>query len=415
MFFFAAERSCPIDPYWRLRETSCLPWNLFLPNNVDEKVSIRPYRLQPSRLSPSPAYDGVGFKLKFPVTIRQLGISKRVLERLKVDQVTVEIFDPNAGETHLALNFNTKLAATIPADDGYIYQPLGEETFARGFEGALRIAPGQLNGLDGLECNLVWNKMLGEDGLVPFDSLWINGASLPFTFESCPLVSMVYNIPDIQELRQMVNARDTQNKCQENRNRQMSGRVVEETEDFDDVAFFNDVLDVTEHAPIAFLRFLQWSVDNYDFEHMIVTSDESFVALDRVAVKLDGVSSGIGTKTWRAHFRNLTPVRHFGVLPEATFRSSHYPIAPTDSASIISADLAHYLARNAGDLAPFRSLSESLAVWLSSVAPEYIEDADFNGTCAGANGKRTVAMDNIADSKTMAELWRHYSTTGSLC
>lgn len=44
LFFFTAEKPCPLDPYWRLRESACLPWSLFLPVNVDEKVSIRPYR-----------------------------------------------------------------------------------------------------------------------------------------------------------------------------------------------------------------------------------------------------------------------------------------------------------------------------------------------------------------------------------
>lgn len=378
------------------------------------------FRLQPSTFDPGPAFDGIGFKLKFPVSIKQLGLSKRALAQWdqihsgRKHNLTLEIFDPNAGEAQLAVNFSRTLLASFPTDDGFVYVNLGEETFARGFEGAIRIQPGSglvLN--QSLSCNLVWNKMMGDDGLIPLDSLWSQGHSYPFTFHSCPLVTLVYQIPDIQELRQMVNARDTQNKCQENRNRQMNNKVVEETEDFDDVVFLPEVVDVPENVPLALLGFLQWAWDKYDFEHLLITDDRSIVALDRVLQKV--IHEDASGPTWRSQFRRDLPVKHFGLEPEANFRSSRYPATPSEAGSVLSKYLAYYLVKNAPDLSSFSTLSRSLAVWLSPLSPDYIEDLDFAADNATCVKKRTIARGPFYRHKTIKAIWEQYSHCSSLC
>lgn len=69
-----------------------------------------------------------------------------------------------------------------------------------------------------LSTNQVWNKIFGEDGLIQFTTLSRHGQVQPFHRNSCPLVTLIYQIPDLLELRQITAARETQNRCQINHN-----------------------------------------------------------------------------------------------------------------------------------------------------------------------------------------------------
>ena len=104
------------------------------------------------------------------------------------------------------------------SDDGFIYKKIDEENFHRGFEGLLRIRPNEnwqkTNPTQDLKCNIDWNKIFGEDGPVIWTSSFVQNVAKPSAQNFCPLVTMIYNIPDILELRQICSAVETQNKCQ---------------------------------------------------------------------------------------------------------------------------------------------------------------------------------------------------------
>ena len=56
--------------------------------------------------------------------------------------------------------------------------------------------------LDRLLCTVHWNPIFGEDGVIVWSNLLKEGRFLPFTEQSCPLVSLVYQVPDVFELKQ---------------------------------------------------------------------------------------------------------------------------------------------------------------------------------------------------------------------
>ena len=329
----------------------------------------------------------------------------------------------NGNDIQAEANFSAAdlQGSSAQADDGFLYSPIRPETYARGFDAAVRVRQAGALDLDGsdavtLSCNVVWNKMFGEDGVVPLDTVWYGNRSQPFTLHSCPLVTMVYTIPDMVELRQIVNARQTQNKCQENKNRNWAGKLVEEAEDFDDVHFVPDVTDVTENAPRALLRFLRWLVETHDFDHLLITNDEAFLAVDAVASRLRPEMGAPPDRFWRSSFRRFVPVRHAGALdaPEVRYRAGHYPAMPSESGSVLSRDLVKYLADNADALAPFGGVSASLAVWLAPLAPELYED-DFwaadNVTCS----PHTLAIGPMHERKRFKQLWDNYRACGKPC
>ena len=69
-------------------------------------------------------------------------------------------------------------------------------------------------------------------------------------------------MPDIAELRQICSQKDTQNRCQENKNKNIAAKLVEEYEDFDDDVFVaTDLTDTNDSLSGALLNFIQWLSD----------------------------------------------------------------------------------------------------------------------------------------------------------
>ncbi len=445
--FFGGERLCEVDPYWRLRPGSCRHWSVFVPASINEGFPVRPCRFSPSRLGAGPPVDGVGFRLKFPVSVTQLGLAKTALkhflaglppeEQMEVDpaedrsevrarrhlfrNLTVDLLDPLTEDVYVSANFSAAELVAGQADDGYIYAPVREDTYGRHFEGAVRVrnhkdlyGPNGANSssLSSLWCSVIWNKMFGEDGVVPVESMWSSGRSRPVSLSACPLVSFVYHIPDMSELRQMVNSRETQNKCQRNKNRNLASKIVEELEDYDDLHLVPGVLDTEEERPRALLAFLQTALERHDFEYLVVTDDESFLAADQIVASVLG--DFVPADAWRSAFRRRVPVPHFGEFPETRYQGAEYPALPSEAGSVLSRGLVEHLVANADRLVPQKDLSSSLGVWLAPFAPTLIEDGDFsldNRTCS--NGLR--AFGPVPTEAQFKALWHNYSKCRRLC
>ena len=143
VYFVMPEQLCSLDPNWRLHDAGCDPWQVDVPTNANENTFYNPIRIAKSMVRPGLAYDGLGFKIKFPVTIRNLGIAKRGLipYSLKGTNLSVELLDamrPN--EALVSVNFTKTDLDEDQSDDGYIYKTvLQEMSLSKGFEGYLRI------------------------------------------------------------------------------------------------------------------------------------------------------------------------------------------------------------------------------------------------------------------------------------
>ena len=113
----------------------------------------------------------------------------------------------------------------MPSDDGFMYKTIDSENLLKGFEGLLRIRPGpeisqcwnsknDVNLAEKLTCNIDWNRVFGEDGPIVWRTSYIGSMAKPSFQNFCPLMTFIYNIPDLLELKQLCVAADTQNKCQ---------------------------------------------------------------------------------------------------------------------------------------------------------------------------------------------------------
>ena len=106
----------------------------------------------------------------------------------------------------------------MPSDDGFMYKNIDSENLLKGFEGLLRIRPdpdySQCWNSEKLTCNIDWNRVFGEDGPIVWRTSYIGSMAKPSFQNFCPLMTFIFNIPDLLELKQLCVAADTQNKCQ---------------------------------------------------------------------------------------------------------------------------------------------------------------------------------------------------------
>jgi hypothetical protein len=187
-------------------------------------------------------------------------------------------------------------------------------------------------------------------------------------------------------------------------------RLVEEMEDFGDVVHVPELSDTPSNLPLAALGFFRHAVDNYDFDYLAVTSDRAFLAIDQLMPRLQNSDEG----TWRSSFRRLVAVNRYGDEAETNYHSSHYPVIPAETGSVLSRDLVDFLARNSESFSPFSSVSASLGVWLAPVSPETLDEGEWtsgNSTCTQA----TVAYGPVWDKNGMMECWKNYRKCNKMC
>jgi len=148
VFFVMPDKPCPIDPFWRIRETVCSEWRVRLLPYNDENAVFKPLTVMTSYSRPSPSRDGLGLFVKFPVSVVQLGLSKKFASDYfgstpaGVDNVTVELVDVNANDVLSTANFTRQSLKS--SEDGFLYANVDEQLLPRNFEGILRISPASL-------------------------------------------------------------------------------------------------------------------------------------------------------------------------------------------------------------------------------------------------------------------------------
>ena len=249
----------------------------------------------------------------------------------------------------------------------------------------------------------------------------------------------------------------TQNKCQENKNKNLLTKLVEEYEDFDDDVFMStDLMDTDENLSAALKTFILWiseGVDSPDLvdsnqsddgsnndnnflsafvssiinrynrhspinsNYLLITSDESFIAIDKILPRL--VSRGpkhFRSKEFRSKFSYFAPVEYHGFSPENTYISKSYPPIPAASGSLLSKDLVQYLAKTArsGMLKTFPTIGKSLSIWLAPVGPNYVDDAGWNLDNKSCS-IHSIAASPFKDADSMKQAWNNYLACGKMC
>ena len=150
-------------------------------------------------------------------------------------------------------------------------------------------------------------------------------------------------------------------------------------EDHSDIAFLQ-VNDSVKAAPDKLKLFIVWAVRNVRFEFLVVTRDTSLLALDKISRRLDAVSNS--HRFWWASFQHFERPKRVGDFAETGYVAASFPPVPRGFVTVISWDLAEFIARNADSLRSLEETETSLAVWFGGVATARIDEASF--VCPGS-------------------------------
>lgn len=231
---------------------------------------------------------------------------------------------------------------------------------------------------------------------------------------------------------------------------------MEEYEDFDDDVFIaSDLLDTNDNLSSALSMFIQWLSEGVDsstiedrksfgqstdsknflyyitssiinhynqhtpinFNYLLITNDESFIAIDQVLPRLaSGSPTYFRTKEFRSRFQYFKPVQYHGNNPETTYISTTYPPIPSDAGSLLSKDLVRFLAisSKSGLMKTFSSVGKSLSIWLAPSGPNYIDDTGWNSDNNSCS-IYSIAASPYIDPSSMKKAWENYLTCGKMC
>jgi len=148
-----------------------------------------------------------------------------------------------------------------------------------------------------------------------------------------------------------------------------------------------------------------------DFDYILFTTDQSFLHITNILLKLDSLDSAGGAAVWSARFNHFQPVGDAETTEDLRYPALSFPPLPASRSFVLSRRLAAYLVTNADLLENYSSLGTSLAVWLAAVSPRLADDhrwrnaGDMVSVAELHAASEILAVDNLS-ARDMEEIWR---------
>ena len=161
-------------------------------------------------------------------------------------------------------------------------------------------------------------------------------------------------------------------------------------------------------------HYSKFLLENYDFNHLVLADDSSFLFMNNIQAKLTKITS---PKLWWSDFDIFRKTSDYVENFNDKYTSLTYPPTTKTSLMTLSRTLVLYIAHNINYLKDFGSLQTSLGVWLSSVDNKRHQDDSWTmKTCEDLNNlgdnESHLACINL-EAKDMKKVWnklrkRHY-------
>ena len=381
--FVLGDVFCPYHQLWRLTDDSCNEWKIEVPNWLKEGESLSVIETENSHSKRNnKPYDGFSFRvMRFPIIFEGLGILTSAFsslhQQLNISSITVDVRDRYTKEVVSTATFNkTDLNRN---HTGFTFKKLNDRNLPTvEFDGvvSLRMDSNKKFNFPSKLCNSVYDRKLGKHGLVHINGLVDRKANtiLPFSKYSCPLVSLKYKILDVFSLKRHFGAKTTQNSVENQIINEFKKLLVREEEDFNDLIFL-PVLDSKFNSSQKLKLYSNHLVENYDFDHLILTDDSSFLFTNNIISKLEKMSSSM---LWWSDFEVFKRTGEFVENHLDKFTSVTYPPLTKSTSMVLSHHHIQYLAQNINYLKQFGSLHTSLGVWMSSIETKRHQDELWN-------------------------------------
>jgi len=373
--FVLSETSCNIDPLWRLNQDGCEHWDLVIPKWMRDGSPIVYFSVANS-VEAHKSYPGIYFKVKtFPILVHKIGLLSEVLRNLRSNySISLILEDSRTGQTIQNISFSTadKIGAEYTMKEcvgrvGGVPGGLdgGGLEIPPNFQGLLYFQSTD-TGLFDIKCSVKPENQLGKHGIIILTGLLVGGGGrsrVPYSGFSCPLINLEYSLPEPTDVRQHLSARETQNTVEERRNKETEKDLNVEIEDNDDMIFL-PTTDTPSSIPRNTKMFLSYLSSSVSFDYVLLTTDDALLNIDTILSGLDDLSS------WWSSFVLFSAVEE----PDIKLQAASFPPRPRAKSSVISNQLADFVARNSEILEDFSSLSRSLAVWFAGLNPRLLDD-----------------------------------------
>ncbi|XP_059026388.1 UDP-GalNAc:beta-1,3-N-acetylgalactosaminyltransferase 2 isoform X2 [Mustela lutreola] len=184
----------------------------------------------------------------------------------------------------------------------------------------------------------------------------------------------------------------------------------EESSVYDDIVFV-DVVDTYRNVPAKLLNFYRWTVETTSFDLLLKTDDDCYIDLEAVFNRITHKNLD-GPNFWWGNFRLNWAVDRTGKWQELEYPSPAYPAFACGSGYVISRDIVHWLAGNAGRLKTYQGEDVSMGIWMAAIGPARYQDGLWlcEKTC-----ETGMLSSPQYSPQELAQLWQLKELCGDPC
>ncbi|XP_036091498.1 UDP-GalNAc:beta-1,3-N-acetylgalactosaminyltransferase 2 isoform X2 [Rousettus aegyptiacus] len=174
---------------------------------------------------------------------------------------------------------------------------------------------------------------------------------------------------------------------------------------------FVDVVDTYRNVPAKLLNFYKWTVETTSFDLLLKTDDDCYVDLEAVFNRIAHKNLD-GPNFWWGNFRLNWAVDRTGKWQELEYPSPAYPAFACGSGYVVSRDIVHWLASNAGRLKTYQGEDVSMGIWMAAIGPRRYQDGLWlcEKTCESG-----MLSSPQYSARELAELWHLKELCGDPC
>lgn len=349
----------------------------------------------------------VSFRVLYPIVITSLGVFHDASDVGFQRNITVKLYQAEQEEALFIARFSPP-SCGVQVNQLW-YKPVEQFILPESFEGTIVWESQDLQGL--VSRNL--HKVTVNDGGGVLRVVTAGEGSLPHEFmEGVEGVAggFIYTIQEGDALLQSLRSRPGRLADHTRSLRTEDASLREESGVHGDIVFV-DVVDTYRNVPAKLLNFYKWTVETTSFDLLLKTDDDCYVDLEAVFNRIAHKNLD-GPNFWWGNFRLNWAVDRTGKWQELEYPSPAYPAFACGSGYVVSRDIVHWLASNAGRLKTYQGEDVSMGIWMAAIGPRRYQDGLWlcEKTCESG-----MLSSPQYSARELAELWHLKELCGDPC
>ncbi|EPQ17132.1 UDP-GalNAc:beta-1,3-N-acetylgalactosaminyltransferase 2, partial [Myotis brandtii] len=349
----------------------------------------------------------VSFRVLHPIVITSLGVLGGTSDVGFQRNLTVKLYQAEQEEALFVARFSPPSCGVQV--NRLWYKPVEQFVLPESFEGTIVWESQDLHGLVSTDLRSV---AVNDGGGVLRVTTAGEGAWPPELTEGVEGVAggFIYTIQEGDALLQNLHSRPGRRAAHLRSLREEDALLQEESSRHGDIVFV-DVVDTYRNVPAKLLNFYKWTVEATSFDLLLKTDDDCYIDLEAVLTRIARRTLQ-GPSVWWGNFRLNWAVDRTGKWQELEYPSPAYPAFACGSGYVVSRDIVHWLASNAGRLKTYQGEDVSMGIWMAAIGPKRYQDSLWlcEKTC-----ETGMLSSPQYSPQELADLWRLKELCGDPC